>query len=149
MNEYDRYQEPVEEEIGRCRCECCGSEGKLILRKGKQFRRWYCECPNGHRPEIKKEIDDIFQIGDRIRIYDTPFDINKKIDFTSYEEGFIVAKEKGITCYYLDMKIDKAFHQNEAIKKSSWIYGHVIRGISSDSNSLELLTPQLRFEVTA
>lgn len=147
MNEYDRYKEPEDFEVGTCKCECCGSEGKLILRQGKQFRRWFCECPNGHRPEIKEEINDIFQIGDRIRIYDTPFDINKKIDFTSYQEGFIVAKENGAIRYYLDMKIDKAIHQNEDVKKTSWIYGHIVRGIASDSNSLEPLTPQLKFEI--
>lgn len=148
MNEYGIYKEPKNIEIGTCKCEVCGAVGKLILRQGQQFKRWFCECPNGHIPDVKKEIDDIFQIGDRIRVYHTPFSKNREIDLTTYEEGFIIAKYKDITCYSLDMKIDKAVHQNKDIIKTSWIYGHVVKGINSDSYSIELLTPQLKFEVT-
>ena len=144
MKVYDIYQEPINNEIGIHECEVCGAEGKLILREGKQFRTWFIKCPNGHRPQIKKEIDDIFQIGDRIRIYHVPFGKNSKIDFSTFEEGLIVHKHKGIINYYLDMKVDKVVHQNKPINKTSWLYGYIIKGISSDSNSLELLTPQMR-----
>lgn len=141
---YDVYEEPKEKQIGNYTCEICGSEGKLILRSGKQFRRWYCECPNGHRPEIKKEIDDVFQVGDRIRIYRVPFGKNSKIDLSTFEEGIIVAKHKEIINYSLDMKIDKVVHQSKPIVKTSWLYGYIVKGIQSDDNALELLTPQMR-----
>ncbi|UZW13215.1 hypothetical protein OSC52_15365 [Clostridium pasteurianum] len=144
MKIYDIYEEPINKEIGNYKCEICGAIGKLILRAGKQFRYWYCECPNGHRPGIKKEIDDIFQIGDRIRIYHVPFGKNEKIDLSTYDEGLIIAKHKDIINYSLDMKIDRAVHQNKPIAKKSWVYGHIVRSISSDDNALELLTPQMK-----
>lgn len=133
--------------VEKCKCDICEAEGKLILREGKHFKYWFCECPNGHRPGIKKIIDDIFQIGDRVRIYDVPFGINSKIDFTNYKEGFVVSKEKSITCYSLAVKIDKVVHDNEDVKKTSFLYKRTIRGIQSDSDSLELLTPQMKFEL--
>lgn len=136
----------IEKIEGICKCDICGSIGKLTLRKGRQFSYWFCECPNGHRQGVKKEIDDIFQIGDRIRVYHTPFSKNREIDLTNYEEGFVIDKHKDITCYSIDMKIDKVVHQNKDIKKS-WRYGHVIKGIRSDSYYLELLTPQLVFKL--
>lgn len=141
------YQEVKNLVIGKCKCDICEAEGNLVLREGKQFQYWFCECPNGHRPAIKEIIDDIFQIGDRVRIYEVPFGINSKIDYTSYEEGFVVSKEKSITCYSLAVKIDKVVRHNKYVKKTSFLYGHIIRGIPSDSNSLELLTPQMKFEL--
>ena len=143
MNEYE-IKNLV---IGECKCNICGATGNLILRKGKQFKYWFCECKNGHRPGIKKIIDDMFQIGDRVRIYEVPFGINSKIDYTSYKEGFVVSKEKSITCYSLAVKIDKVVHDNEDVKKTSFLYKRTIRGIQSDSDSLELLTPQMKFEL--
>lgn len=118
--------------IGECKCEICGAIGKLILRQGKQFRAWTCICPNGHRPTIKEEIDDIFQIGDRIRYYEKQS--YNKLDYSSYYEGIIVAKTKGIVNYHLDMKIHKAIMDNKPVIKRSWLYGHIIEGIDSDSN---------------
>lgn len=147
MKIYDVYEEPIIKEISTCECKVCGSLGKLMLKEGKQFRRWYCECSNGHYPEIKKEIDDIFQIGDRIRIYHVPFGINSKIDLSSFNEGVIVAKHKEIINYSLEMKIDKAVFKNKPIAKTSWLYGHIVRGISSDDNALELLTPQMKLSI--
>lgn len=144
MKIYDVYQEPTEEEISTCKCDVCGAIGKLMLRKGKQFKRWYFKCPNNHFSEVRKEIDDIFQLGDRIRVYHVPFGKNSKIDLSTYNEGIIINKEKGIINYKLNMKIDKAVYKNKLIMKSSWLYGHVIEGISSDDNALELLTPQMR-----
>ena len=60
MNEYE-IKNLV---IGECKCNICGATGNLILRKGKQFKYWFCECKNGHRPGIKKiiEIDDFTEI---------------------------------------------------------------------------------------
>ena len=147
MNEYDIYQEVKSLVVGECKCTICGSKGNLVLREGKQFKYWFCECPSGHRPGIKKVIEDVFQIGDRVRIYEAPFNVKKKIYFTSYIEGFVVSKEKSITCYELDVKIDKVVHHNEDVKKTSFLYKHTIRGIQSDSNLLELLTPQMKFEL--
>ena len=63
------------------------------------------------------------------------------------EEGFVVSKEKSITCYSLAVKIDKVVHDNEDVKKTSFLYKRTIRGIQSDSDSLELLTPQMKFEL--
>lgn len=147
MNEYDIYQEVKSLVVGECKCTICGSKGNLVLREGKQFKYWFCECPSGHRPGIKEVIDDVFQIGDRVRIYEAPFDVKKKIDFTSYIEGVVVSKEKSIVCYNMDVKIDKVVHHNKEIRRSSFLYGHISRGIPSDSNLLELLTPQLKFEI--
>jgi hypothetical protein len=141
---YDIYEEPTEKQVGECICEMCGAVGKLMLREGKQFHYWYCKCPNHHRPMIKEKIDDIFQIGDRIRYYHIPFGKNSKIDLTTYEEGLIIDKHEAITGYLLDMRIDKAVFKNKPVIKTSWLYGYVIKGIDSDSNALELLTPQMK-----
>lgn len=143
----DVYEEPREEQIDTYKCEICGATGKLIVRKGKQFKILFIECPNGHRSTIKKEIDDIFQIGDRIRIYHVPFGKNSKIDFSTFDEGIILNKEKGIINYHLDMKIDKSVFKNKPLKEDSWRYGYIIKGIDSDSNFLELLSPQMRMAI--
>lgn len=141
------YEEPTEIQIGIHKCEVCGTVGNLILRKGKQFRIWFTDCPNGHRSTINKEIDDIFLIGDRIRVYHVPFGKNSKINLSSYNEGIIIAKNKEIINYSLNMKIDKAVYQGKTVVKTSWLYGHIVRGISSDDNALELLTPQMRLVI--
>lgn len=140
MRHHNTDDKPDLNIIGECKCEVCGATGKLILGQGKQFRAWTCICPNGHRPTVKEEIDDIFQIGDRIRYYE-------KSDYSSYYEGIIVAKTKGIVNYHLDMKIDKAVMNNKPVVKRSWLYGYVIECIDSDSNCIELLTPQMRIVI--
>ena len=147
MRVYNPFDEPTNTQVGHCTCEICGALGKLILRTGKQFRRWYCDCPNGHMPEIKKEIDDVFQIGDRVRLYDSTFGQDAKIIFDSYTEGIVVAKERSIISYSLSVKIDKAISRGKPIPKKSWLYGYIIKGVDSDSNALELLTPQMRLIV--
>jgi hypothetical protein len=144
MRVYKPSDEPKNKQIGECECEVCGAIGKLILRQGKQFRFWFCECPNGHRPQIKVEIDDIFQIGDRVRLYHSTFGKDAEIIFDTYTEGIVIAKERSIINYLLSVKIDKAIFNNKSIPKRSWIYGYIVRGVQSDDNTVELLTPQMR-----
>ena len=143
---YRKEDEPVSIKIGQIRCTECGSVADHIERKGKGFITWFSKCPNCNQNiQLDKKIYDFFQIGDRIKLYETlSFGKDAKIDLSTYEEGLIVDKHKGITCYYLDMKVDKAVHQNKPVVKTSWLYGYVVKGIASDSNSLELLTPQLK-----
>jgi hypothetical protein len=142
MNRIHLSYKPTEKIVGIHNCKVCGNSGKLILREGKQFRIWFVDCPGGHRPTIKKEIDDIFQVGDRIRSYHVPF--NSGIDYTSYNEGIIIAKRPFIVNYELELLVDKVVLQGKVIPKTSWLYGHVIKGIGSDHESIELLTPQMR-----
>ncbi|MCT4507919.1 MAG: hypothetical protein N4A48_04035 [Tepidibacter sp.] len=144
MNVYRESDKVVEKEVSSCICPVCGENGRLILRKGKHFRRWYCICPKEHNANIKKEIDDIFQIGDRIRIYESSFGKDAKIDYTSYKEGIVIEKELSIINYHLSMKVDIAVHQSKHINKKSWVYGSVIKGVQSDDNLIELLTPQMK-----
>lgn len=133
--------------IGICTCEVCGANGELILRSGKHFKYWYCKCPNGHLPEVKEETIDFFQIGDRVRLYHAPFDINKGIDFSTYIEGEVIAKEKWPINYSLDIRVEKAMFKGKPITKKSHIYGSTYRGIASDDQGLVLLTKQMRLTI--
>lgn len=144
MRVYSPSDEPAEKQIGECKCEVCGATGELMLRSGKQFRRWYCKCPNGHRLQVKKEIDDIFQIGDRVRMYDSTFGKDSEIIYGTYTEGIVVNKERDIINYSLSVKIDIVVSDGKPIPKTSWMYGHIVRGVQSDSRTVELLTPQMR-----
>lgn len=143
---YRKEDEPASIKIGQIKCPECGSVADHIERKGKGFITWFSKCHNCNKNiQLDKEVYDFFQIGDRIRLYETlNFGKDAEIDLSTYEEGFIIAKRKSFICYDLDMKVDKAVHQNKPVIKTSWVYGSITKGIDSDSNCIELLTPQLK-----
>lgn len=136
------YRETTEQLVGTEICTVCGKEGQLILRRGLHFRNWKIDCPNGHRPQIKKELIDVFCIGDRIRYY--KIDFGGKLHWDHYTEGIIIAKKPGIIAYRVTYKIDKVVISGK-ISKQSWLNDHIIE-INSDTEGIELLTPQVCFD---
>ncbi|MBO8160632.1 MAG: hypothetical protein H0Z24_03265 [Thermosipho sp. (in: Bacteria)] len=135
------YREPSETQVGKALCEICGAEGRLILRQGKHFKRWFVRCPNGHSPTTKKELIDAFSLGDRVRKY--YIDFSGKIHWDNFTEGVIIKKKPSIAAYMLTYKVDKVYIAGKRSFKS-WLNGQEIE-VSSDVAGLELLTPQLKF----
>lgn len=143
---YRQEDKPFSIEIGKIKCPVCSSSGSHIERKGKGFITWFCQCSYCNKnSQLSKELEDLFQLGDLIRYYDTAtFGENAQIDFTTYVEGPIIKKEKGIINYHIDIKIQRAVFKNKEYPKNASICNDNVRGIESTSNLIELLTPQMK-----
>lgn len=143
---FRKEDKPKSVNIGEIKCPVCGSSASHIERKGKGFITHFSQCSNCNKNiQLDKEICDLFQVGDRIRYYDTlTFGEDAIIDFDTYIEGTIISKEKFIISYLLDVKIEKNICKNKNLPISS---DGIYRGIDSTSNLIELLSLQMRLAI--
>ena len=132
FREEDKIKSTV---IGKIKCPECNSQADYIERKGKWFLSHFSKCKCGKCIQLDKEILDFWQIGDKVRYYNTSFSC--KILFDSYVEGIIIAKEKWPTDYHLSIKVFKRVLFGKEIK----VKDEIIEDIDSTDKSLELLSP--------
>ncbi len=107
-----------------------------------------------NRPNIIKMrkwngiIEDVIQVGDRVRdwgafmviaVDDTGGYVMK---YNTYLEGTVIAKKKSFIDYELTVKKEK-YVFNDIVKTSNFTFGDTTT-LSSRSETLELLTPQMR-----
>lgn len=148
---YKEEDKPKSVKISEIKCSVCGSSASYVERKGKGFITHFSQCSNCNKNiQLDKDIYDFFQVGDRIRYYNTlTFGEDAKIDFDTYVEGTIINKEQFIISYLLDMKIEKCIRGNKEFgpEYAGINCDGIYRGIDSTSNLIELLTLQMKLAI--
>lgn len=138
FREEDKIKSKV---IGKIECPECHAQADYIERKGKWFKSHFSKCECGKCIQLNKDITDFYQIGDKVRYYDSIFGC--RILFDSYVEGIIIAKSKSVISYKIDIKVTKRV-LNKKVQKTNV---KTIEYVDSTDNCLELLSPQMKLEI--
>lgn len=134
------HDDPVRAtEIGVSVCPVCRESSKLVQRQTSGFKNILSICQHGHTCEIIKTVYEKYQVGDRIRSYETTFGKNSVVRLDSYSEGVIEKSYPGMTDWMFDFWIDKCVGNGEEIIAPAWIIGHLSIGRSHHDKSVILV----------
>lgn len=136
---YDGSNDIKTEDIGPYICPTCGKESRLFKRRGYGFQNILSICPMKHTCTIAKELYKKYEIGDRIRYYESTFGKDSVIRLDSYTEGVITNIYPNIIDYQFDFIVDKCVMNGEEIKAPAWIIGHHCRGVDHHNTCIKLL----------
>ena len=136
---YDGSNDIKSKCIGTYICPVCQKESRHILRKGGGFQNVLSVCDAGHTCEIAKELFEKYQVGDRIRLYESTFGKDAVIRLDSYYEGIIVRSYPNIINYEFDFKVDKCMINGHELKAPAGVIGSIIHGVRHSSTEVKLL----------
>lgn len=84
------HDDPVKAtEIGVSVCPVCRESSKLVQRQTSGFKNILSVCRHGHTCEIVKAVYEKYQVGDRIRRYESTFGKDAAVRLNCYTEGVI------------------------------------------------------------
>ena len=119
----------TQEQIGEYICPSCGKTSCLIKRKGELWEYVVSECKSCPYTEtIKKHYHSKYQVGDKIRVYESTFSKDSRIILNTYREGTVTKIYPDIGGYYLDYVIERDVKYGKETPKTSWVIGSTITG---------------------
>lgn len=136
---YDGSNDIKQEYIGVYICPTCHKESRLIKRKGYGFQNILSICELEHTCEIAKELYEKYEVGDRIRLYESTFGKDSVLRLDSYTEGTIVNSYPDIIDYKFDFKVDKCVMNGQEIVAPAWVIGSIHHGVNHSSTEVKLL----------
>ena len=102
------HDDPVRAtEIGVSVCPVCRESSKLVQRQTSGFKNILSVCRHGHTCEIVKAVYEKYQIGDRIRRYESTFGKDAAVRLNCYTEGVIEKSYPSLIDWLFDYRIDK------------------------------------------
>lgn len=123
------HDDPVRAtEIGVSVCPVCRESSKLVQRQTSGFKNILSVCRHGHTCEIVKAVYEKYQIGDRIRRYESTFGKDAAVRLDCYTEGVIEKSYPSLVDWLFDYRIDKCVSNGTEIKPPAWIIGHLSVG---------------------
>ena len=136
---YEDSNDVKSEDIGPYICPVCGQSSRLIHQKGMGFQNILSICQKEHTCEIAKELYKKYNVGDRIRLYESTFGEDAAVCANSYEEGVIIKVYSEVIDFRFDFKIDKCVVNGNEALTSSWIIGSIHEGVAHSSVAVKLL----------
>lgn len=127
------------EVIGYYVCPVCKKESKLIHQSCPSFENVLSICEKKHTVELTITLKQKYQVGDRIRHYESTFGKDSVLRLDSYTEGVIIKSYPFVTSYQFDYVVDKCVMNGHEIKAPAWIIGHVVEGVNHSDNTIKLL----------
>lgn len=123
------HDDPVRAtEIGVSVCPVCRESNKLVQRQTSGFKNILSVCRHGHTCEIVKAVYEKYQVGDRIRGYESTFGKDATVRLDCYTEGVIEKSYPSLVDWLFDYRIDKCVSNGTEIKSPAWIIGHLSVG---------------------
>lgn len=136
---YDGTNDVKRTYIGTYICPTCHKESRLIQQKGYGFQNILSVCDLEHTCEIAKELYPKYEVGDRIRLYESTFGKDAVLRLDSYKEGVITNSYPCLIDYQFDFKVDKCIMNGHEIKAPAWVIGSIHHGVNHSSAEVKLL----------
>lgn len=125
---------------GATTCPMCGNGSSLIKRAGYGFSSHFSRCEYGHNVQLDKTLYPKYQVGDRIRYYESTFGKDAIIRLDSYREGIVTASYPDIIDYRFDFQVDTCVMNGRPLPSTAWVIGSVCRGVNHHSTEVELIS---------
>lgn len=111
------HDDPVRAtEIGVSVCPVCRESSRLVQRQTSGFKNILSICRHGHTCEIIKTVYEKYQVGDRIRRYESTFGKDATVRLNCYTEGVIEKSYPSLIDWLFDYRIDKCMRNGTEIK---------------------------------
>ena len=128
------HDDPVRAtEIGVSVCPVCRESSKLVQRQTSGFKNILSVCRHRHTCEIVKAVYEKYQVGDRIRRYESTFGKDATVRLNCYTEGVIEKSYPSLIDWMFDFRIDRCVGNGREIIAPAWIIGHLSVGRSNKS----------------
>lgn len=136
---YDGSNEVKRECIGTYICPVCHKESQLIKQRGYGFQNILSVCESKHTHIMAKELYAKYEVGDRIRYYESTFGKDAVLRLDSYTEGVIINSYPDILDYKFDFLVDKCVMNGKEIKAPAWVIGSIHKGVNHSCTEVKLL----------